>query len=170
MILVELTQQWCVRHIVLNSSSMFSYQVALFLAATIIIPCVIGVIYFRRLPFYFRLIVMLLLFGLFTESVLITLPYFGINNFPISHIYALVEIVLLSLFFIALLKSSAEKKIILIAMTGMSAFALMYAIIGNNMAEFNSMPRALECIYFSGLSCYVFYEMAIDSEPVDSGV
>jgi hypothetical protein len=55
-------------------------------------------------------------------------------------------------------------------MMGMSAFALMYAIIGNNIAEFNSMLRALECIYFSGLSCYVFYEMSIDREPVDSGV
>jgi hypothetical protein len=144
---------------------MFGYQVAMLLTATIVFPCIIGIPYFKRLPSSYKLIVLLLLFGFFTEVLLIFLPYFGVNNFLISHIYALGEIILLSLFFILRVKRVKEKRLIRIAMMGLAGFALIYSIIGNNIAEFNSIPRTLECIYFSGLSCYVFYEMTIDPGP-----
>lgn len=141
---------------------MFGFEVAMALMATIIFPCLIGMLFFKSLPLYYRLIVALLLFGFLTEVTLITLSFLRINNLFSSHLYALVEIILLSLYFRRLAKTSKEKNVISTIMIVLSGFAIVYSIIGSNIAEFNSIPRALECIYFSVLACYAFYNMALE--------
>ena len=149
---------------------MFGYNVAVWLATSIIIPCAVGIIYFEKLPMPYKLIVALLILGFFTELMLVIVPYIGIKNYFGSHIYGLLEIVLLSLFFINLLKNPKEKRMIWIIMIGLSVFALGYSISGNNILEFNSLPRALECIYFSLISCYLFYKMSIDLRTMDESI
>jgi hypothetical protein len=149
---------------------MFGYQVAISLAATILIPCAVGIIRFRTLSRHYRLIVLLLALGFFTEALMFSLPYFGVNNLVGLHFYALAEIILLSMFFIHQLKSVAEKRIVWIAMACVSAICLLYAAVGNNITGFNSLPRAIECIYLSGLCGYVFYEMLLEPGPKEDAL
>lgn len=149
---------------------MFGYQIAIFLAATIILPSVVGFVYFMKFKIQYKLIVILLLFSLFVELVMFVLPYLNINNLLVLHLYGVVEIILLSLFFIHNLNKAREKRIVRITMVGLSTFAIIYSIIGNNIAEFNSLPRAFECIYFSAISCYVFYKMTTDLAPEDESI
>jgi hypothetical protein len=70
----------------------------------------------------------------------------------------------MSLFFIYQLTSSKEKRIILIAFIGLSTFSIGYSVLGD-IQQFNSLPVALEAVYFSTLSCYFFYKKAVDPQP-----
>jgi hypothetical protein len=148
---------------------MFGYQVAFSLAMTVIIPCVVGVIYFRKLSKAYKYLVMLLGMHLFSELLLITLAYLGVNNLIYLHLYAPLEIILLSTFFIHQLRSLQEKRIIWAVTFVITAISLIYSLVGNNIAGFNSFPRAIECMYFSLLACYVFYDILVDPGPVDDG-
>jgi hypothetical protein len=53
---------------------------------------------------------------------------------------------------------------------GMGIVVLSYALIGNNILGFNSLPRAMESIYFCALSCYLFYRMSIDYKLGDDAI
>lgn len=148
---------------------MFGYRIALLLAATIILPCITGVIRFKRLSVSYKIITALLLVALLTEMVMILFPYFGVDNLIGMHLYSIVEIVLLGLFFTSQIKNDSRARYIILILTFLlSAFALGYALLGNNIAEFNSIPRALECVYFSAISCYVFYLMSMEGEARQS--
>lgn len=149
---------------------MFGYQIAILLAATILIPCVVGVVRFNALAMHYRFVVILLGFGFLTELLMFSLPYFGTNNLIGMHLYALAEIILLSLYFIHQLKEPVEKRIIGIATVAIAAISVVYSSVGNNIKEFNSLPRAIECIYFGGLCSYVFYEMTIDRSRIEGGL
>jgi hypothetical protein len=147
---------------------MFGYNTALVLAGTIVIPGFIGLLYFNKLTKPFKLLVILLTFGLATELTLFSLPYFGINSFFGIHLYGVVEIVLLSLTFWYLVKSHRARQVIRVMMYIGASFALFYSAIDNNITEFNSIPRAIECMYFTALSCYLFYEMSLEPDNNDS--
>lgn len=156
--------------IVLKPRIMFGYQIAILLAATILIPCLVGFIRFNTLAVHYRFVAILAGLGFLTELLMFSLPYFGTNNLIGMHFYALAEIILLSMFFIHQLKEPVEKRIIWIATVAIAAISLVYASVGNNIKEFNSLPRAIECIYFGGLCSYVFYEMSIDKSRMEGGL
>src|SRR5690349_17758889 len=148
---------------------MFGYKVAFSLAMTIIIPCVVGVIYFRKLPKPYKYLVMLLGMHLFSELLLVALAYWGVNNVIYLHLYAPLEIILVSTFFIHQLRSPQEKRIIWAGTFFITFISLAYSLVGNNIAGFNSFPRDIEIIYFYVLACYVFYDILVDPGPVDDG-
>lgn len=137
------------------------------LAATILIPVIVGVMAYERLHASLKFITWLLMIGAATETTMILLSLQSVNNLFAIHFYAVVEIIFLSLYFLKLIQSAVVRKLIVIAMVGLSCFAIIYAINGNNIAQFNSLPRAIECVYFSFLGCWLFFEMTGDQKPID---
>lgn len=148
---------------------MLDLHVIYALAASIVIPATIGLIHYRILERSLKTISLLLLLGMLTETVMITLSLLKINNLFTLHFYALMEIGLFSLYFYRQIQNSVMKRLIVIVLIGLSAFAVIYAVYGNNIAEFNSLPRATECLYFSFLSAWLFYEMADYTRTINGG-
>jgi hypothetical protein len=58
------------------------------------------------------------------------------------------ETILLSLFLMRRLTGKSQKRLIKVLMLSLTAFALAYACIGNNLMEFNTLPRGLESHIF----------------------
>jgi len=149
---------------------MFGYQVAVILASTILIPAVIGAIRFRKLNASYKAIVLLFIFSAVVETVMFGMPFFRSSNLFLLHMYAIVEIILLSFFFITQMKNRTTVKAIRFVMILLCLTSLVYSAVGNNFAEFNSIPRAIECVYFSVLACYLFYELSFDVQPVSESI
>jgi hypothetical protein len=149
---------------------MFGYEVALLLSCTILLPTLVGAVRFFKLPGEYRIIASLIFVGFLVELLMFILPYWKVNNLMGMHVFALAEIVLLSLFFRSQIRDSRVKTIVTVVAVGLSVFAVFYSFIGKNVNEFNSLPRALESIYFALLSGYFFYEMTIDPQPVLNSV
>jgi hypothetical protein len=140
------------------------------LAATIIVPVVIGIFNYSKLQLSFRFITILLLIGLGNELLMGVLSFLKINNLFAVHIYAIVEVVLLSLFFQAEIENGWGRKLMFVAMLGFCLFAGIYAVRGDNIAQFNSIPRAMECGYFAIASIWLFFEMSNYERPVNAGL
>jgi len=145
---------------------MSTAQVFYVLAATILIPCVVGLIKYRGLTLPFRLFTVLLLMGCLTETVMISLAARATNNLFALHFYSVAEITLLSLFYYTFIHHVLVRRGIIFIMVCLVIFAIIYATSGTNIAEFNSIPRALECVYFTLLSCWLFFEMSDYQRPV----
>jgi hypothetical protein len=148
---------------------MFGNEVALVLASFVLAPCVVGLIYFNKFNPACKVFALFCVFEACCEALMITIAFTVGHNLYVPHFTAIGEISLLSLFFIRVLGTRQEKRIIQIIVLALCIFALIYASIGNNLIGFNSPPRALEAIYFCGLSCYLFYRMSIDSKIRDEG-
>jgi hypothetical protein len=136
------------------------------LAATIVIPCSIGVVKYKKLPKPVLFITWWLIIGLLCESIMIWFSTMHINNLFAMHVFTVVEIILISLYFLHVIKNETIRKVILVSGSVSTVFAVGYAINGNNLLEFNSLPQAIECAYFTFLSCWFFHEM---SNNLDSG-
>lgn len=150
---------------------MFGFQVAITLALSVIIPLLVGFFYFKRLSPAYQYIVFLLAMRFISELLLVGMMKLGLNNLVFLHFYAPLEILLLSMFYLHLFRgwNSEYKRIIWIATFVVTGISLVYSAVGNNVAEFNSFPRALESIYFTGLSIFVFYESITDPDPMGGG-
>jgi hypothetical protein len=146
---------------------MTDLQVVYALAGTIIIPSVIGIVRYKGLSMPLKFITLLLTLGLINEALMIALSALKVNNLFTIHFYALVEIIFLSLYFHRQIESQHLRKVVIVITIALSAFSIIYAFTGNNIAQFNSIPRAIECVYFSILSCVLFYEMSDISRKVD---
>jgi hypothetical protein len=149
---------------------MFGYKVALFFSAVVLVPSLVGLVFFKRFNPAYKAIAILLICGAFSESLLITLSFTVGRNLYVHHFLAVIEIFFLSLFYMRMLGTQEEKKIIQTIMTGLCLFAIIYASIGNNIVDFNSVPRAFESMYFCGLSCYLFYRMSADYKIGDHAI
>jgi len=136
------------------------------LAPSILVPCIIGIVNFKELKSPYKLITILIVIGALTEGLMAVLSLLRVNNLFAVHFYALAEVILLSLFYYKTIQHQPVKKIVAAFCIIFAVFAIVYAAYGTNIAQFNSIPRALECIYFSLLSCWLFYEMSDYLRPV----
>lgn len=137
------------------------------LTASIILPGIASILFYRSLSPAVKFLAWLMIVGMACETVMISMAWMNVNNLFTVHIYSVVEIGLLSLYFHRMIKSWEIRKAILLIGAALAAFAIVYALSGNNISEFNSLPRALECFYFSVLSLWLFYEMANSTQPID---
>lgn len=149
---------------------MFGYKVAILLSATILLPAAIGVVYFGRLAREYKLIAALILIGTAVELLMLVLPFVGINNLLGLHFFAVAEILLLNAFYRSMARTPVERRVILWATIGLTIFSLVYSFVGKNITDFNSVPRAIESGYFTLLSCYLFYELTIEPQPVSGSI
>jgi len=136
------------------------------LAPSILVPCIIGIANYKGLKLTYKLITALILIGALTEGLMAMLSMLRINNLFAVHFYALAEVILLSLFYYKAIQHPSIKKTVAVFSVAFTVFAIVYASYGTNIAQFNSIPRAFECIYFSLLSCWLFYEMSDYLRPV----
>lgn len=133
------------------------------LAATVVIPCAAGLVNYRNLSIPVKFITWLFVFSFITEAAMTSLSHLHIRNLFAMHLFALVEIIFVSLYFYHLVGNTAARKILVASSAVLTAFAIAYAISGNNFSQFNSIPRAVECGYFTVLSLWLFYEMSLDA-------
>jgi hypothetical protein len=65
--------------------------------------------------------------------------------------------------FFILLLPELKREIVLMGIT-IVVFSIIYAFVGNNLYDFNSLPRAIQSIFIIFLACYLFYKMAVDGD------
>jgi hypothetical protein len=149
---------------------MFGYKVALIFSSVIAIPCAIAIVYFRKFNPVYKVVAVICISGAFSESAFIITSLTVGRNVYLHHFLALSEILLWSLFYMRALETKEERRIIQIFMIGMGFFVITYASIGNNITDFNSLPKAFESMYFCGLSCYLFYRMSVTNKIGDDAM
>jgi hypothetical protein len=149
---------------------MFGREVALIFSAFVLAPCAVAFIYFKKFSPAYKAFAVFCIYEASMEAILITTALIGGRNLYVIHFSVIGEIFLLSLFFVRVLGTKKEKRIIQTIAVGLLIFGIVYASIGNNLFGFNSLPRALEAIYFSSLSCYLFYKMSVDYKIGDEGI
>jgi hypothetical protein len=149
---------------------MFGTTVAMFIHLTVAIPFVVGIVNYHKFNLSYRIFVWLLVLSFLGETIsILTSKLIGRNLFTL-HFYTIAEVIILSLFFMQRLNVSLHKRIVQVFMVAFSAFALVYASMGDNLAGFNSLPKGIESIYISALCCFVFYEMSVEpSGKEDNG-
>jgi hypothetical protein len=141
---------------------MFGTKIAWLFSTTFFFPFVIGILYYKKLHVSYKMLVLSIVLSVVAETLLITVTIVRGNNLFIIHFYTVAEIITLSLFFMHRFKRLGQKRTIQILMLTISAFALVYAGIGNNIMGFNGIPKGVVAVYFSLLSCLLFYEMSVE--------
>jgi hypothetical protein len=139
------------------------------LAASIVAPTAIAIARYRGMPYSERFISGLFIIGCANEAIMIAVPYFGIKNLFFIHIYTVAEVILLSCYFILKFENGLARKLVGFGAVVIGIFAMGYAMQGNNLAQFNSIPRALECASLSVLSMYLFFEMSDGTKAINEG-
>jgi hypothetical protein len=146
-----------------------SLQLAVIFACTILIPFAIGLYYYRSLPTAVQIFFMLIAVGTVNEALMLSLTLLKIGNLFTLHIYTLLELAIISIFYSKLLSSRLTGIIasgaLLLAVVGVG-----FAVYGENIYDFNSIPRALECVFVVSLSLRLFNEtFNRDGDPAQDG-
>jgi hypothetical protein len=134
------------------------------LAATILIPAGLGLLRFKKLSPGEKYFVALLVAGAINESIMFYTAFHGMRNLYLIHIYAVAELLLLSMFFYHSIKDRRTKKVIAYAAPAIMIYAVVYALMDRNLFEFNSIPRAIESGYIIALSILLFYEFGVTGD------
>ena len=105
--------------------------------------------------------------GTITESILLTTASLKLNNMPVVHLYSVIELFLLSVFFRFTIKEPTIRKRILPIGLAIVVMSILYAFTGNNLHTFNSLPRGVESVFIILLSVVLFFEMATMGDSKD---
>jgi hypothetical protein len=146
---------------------------AIFLTATILIPLGIGLYHYRSIAADVRVFLYLIIVGTVNESIMITLSWMGYRNLFTLHIWMVLELTLLSLFFYRTIQSREWRMYARYGAIVIISLAFLYAFYGENIHGFNSLPRAVQSLFIISLSGWLFYERyvtRIGSDPARDGV
>jgi hypothetical protein len=141
---------------------MFGYKVALVLVSTVLIPAFIALLHFKKFSLENKVIGSLAVYGMLNEAALIAIAFTIGRNLFLTHFYTFFEILLLSIYYILQTTTRMEKAVHIILMISLLMFAIWYTLSGDNLLSANSATEALECVYFCGLSSYLFYKMVVN--------
>jgi hypothetical protein len=150
---------------------MFGTKMAFLIHSTLIIPFIIGVFRYHELSKVYRIFLWYLLTCIvYLIAAIITVINKQGNNLYLTHFFSVLGVILLTIFLRYQIRHYVVRNVILIFAIGLSMFMLVYAFIGDNIVRYNNIPKAIEHVYFSALTCYVFYEMSIDTIKEDYGL
>lgn len=135
------------------------------LTASILLPFAIGVKEYDRLGKPVRIFFLLIAVGVLTEGGMVSLALAGVRNLYFLHFYSLCELIILSWFYYTVVHFDFSKKYILAAALVVAAISVMYALRGNNIHDFNALPRALESLVVVSFGAWLYYEMSVSDGP-----
>ncbi len=126
---------------------------------TVLIPIVLGIMHFKKLPFHLRVIVVFALISGITNGVSNLLADRGINNMPVFHVFALSEFILCSLFYKKTLASTKIEKVIVPMIFVFFVFAIASTILWQGFLRFNSYTLSFETVVTIVYCLFLFYKL-----------
>lgn len=144
-----------------------NYLLNIVLTGTILIPFLIGVFNYKYLNTPARIFFFLITVGAVNETIMVSLALLKIHNLFTLHFYSLAELILYTYFFRTMINEPKVKLVLYPIMIMIVAIAVGFAMVGTNLYTFNSIPRALECIFIISMVLFYFYELTIYSDARD---
>jgi hypothetical protein len=140
-------------------------EVLLFCSTWIIlVPVLIGIIFFNRFNKGLRIICIHLFIACATELSSTMLMNRGMNNLPLLHMYTLSEFVLLYLFYDIAFGNSFPKWMLRGIAAGFVLFSVINSLFIQNIYTFNSYARGLEALLLIIFSLLYFYKLSLPSQ------
>lgn len=137
-----------------------------YLIWTIFIPFVYGIFKYKSIKNYKWLFYFICL-GSVNEIVNRILIVSGVHNtLLLSHIYAFVSFMLLSLFYQSVLKNFIGRKWFLILMLGFSMFYAVNLVFLQSIQDYPDLPFSISSLVFITLSLLYFYKIMIEAKIV----
>jgi hypothetical protein len=135
----------------------FLYQ-GIIVPASIVIPLAMALARYRSAGKPLRIVFIYLIIAGLTNVVAAALAFRRINNLPLLHIYTIVELILLSMFFYSVFNNPVVKKWVQVIAILFSLFCLINLSFFQSIFTFNTYPRSVESIILITFSALYFYK------------
>jgi hypothetical protein len=136
-------------------SAKFIY-IGLIVPVSVLIPIVIAVINYRRIGKLLSIIFYYLLLDGFINVMAAVFANVHINNLPLLHIFTILEFLLLSFFYIKVLKEPLAHKVIKFLLVLFPLICVLNFIFFQSIYRFNTYTRPLEILIIMGYSLAYF--------------
>ncbi len=138
-------------------------EILLFVSAwIIIIPSLIGTIYYTRFDAGLRVITIHVLIACTIEITSTLMGKWKLNNLPLLHFYTLSEFILLYLFFDIFWRDRFPKWLLRCIAAGFVIFSLINSLFIQSIFVFNNYARALEAFLMIIFSLLSFYKLSME--------
>lgn len=143
------------------------YWLIVALAATKLIPAGVGLYRYAHLKLSLRIFTVLIILGAINEALLFVLAKRVGNNLYMLHVFAVIEVSLVSAFLWLELKNGKFRKGMALVTCAVIVFSIGYAMYGNNLFQYPSEPRVLDATLIIACCIFLFYEMATTGDGRD---
>lgn len=131
---------------------------------SILIPFFIGIFKYRQFNKSLRFIFYFVTFGTITEILTRIIIYMGVTNtLPITHIYLMIEFLILGLFFTHILRDIVRKRLMLGLILLFEAYCLVNTLFLQSIYEYPSIPQSVSKILLVSFSILFFYKVMIET-------
>lgn len=130
---------------------------------TIVIPIICGLILYKHLPAYGRVLLSYLFLSILAELLSSYLGSAKINNMPVLHIYTVAQFLLIIWFFKEVFSSALISRYLYIIAVAFVLFAICNTLFIQSIYEFNSYSRSTEAIIII-LICLYFFKQQLSKE------
>jgi len=130
----------------------------------ILVPLLIAAVNFKNYTTDLKIIFYYLALATVTQAVSFAFWKQSINNFPILHLYTIVEYLLLLWFYAVILKKFIPNYIFIVLSIAFTIFLVLNSVFIENIYEFNTYGRSLEALIFIFLSISWFVKIVAEDE------
>lgn len=130
----------------------------------ILIPLLIAAMNFKSYTSDLKVIFYYLTLATVTQAVSFAFWKQSVNNFPILHVYTIVEYLLLLWFYSVVLKEFISKYMFIVLSIAFPIFSIINSLYIENIYAFNTYGRSLEALIFIFLSISWFVKIVAEDE------
>lgn len=129
----------------------------------IFLPLFIALKYRQNYPREFKYILYYLILSVLTQAVSFILWKLRIRNYPVLHVYTLLEYVVLLRFYSSILKNSFNKTVMTFLLYGFLIFSIADSWLIESIHTFNTYSRTIEALILITLSIAWFMKIVAES-------
>jgi hypothetical protein len=117
-----------------------------------------GMVFFRwsRIRGAYTFIGAIVIFTMVMETVTYMFKLMGTNNMPLFHLYTYGEAIFIALYYYRIYSQRKIRQVYLVMLTAFLTFSVVALIVQQNLYDFNSLQRSVECIWMIILAL-IFY-------------
>ncbi len=131
---------------------------------SILIPFFIGIYRYRQFNKNLRFVFYFVIFGTITEIVTRIIIYSGATNtLPVTHIYLMIEFLILGLFYTHVLQDIIRKRVMLGIIILFEIYCLINTLFLQSIFEYPSIPQSVSKLLLVGFSILFFYKTMIET-------
>nr|WP_319272795.1 hypothetical protein [uncultured Draconibacterium sp.] len=131
---------------------------------SILIPFFIGIYRYRQFNKNLRFVFYFVIFGTITEIVTRIIIYSGATNtLPVTHIYLMIEFLILGLFYTHVLQDIIRKRVMLGIIILFEIYCLINTLFLQSIFEYPSIPQSVSKLLLVGFSILFFYKIMIET-------
>lgn len=130
----------------------------------LLLPLLLSIVGFKAYPLKLKIIAGYLLLALVTQALSFAFWKQRINNYPILHVYTIIEYLLLLWFYSTLLTDFIPRAAFLALAVAFPAFAVIDSVYIEHIYTFNTYGRSLEALIFIFLSISWFVKIVAEDE------